>query len=95
MERFDLQSNVRGDSGKGVARKLREDGRLPAVLYGRREAPLGLSLSETDVRNILRKHPDSAIPPRAAFSTSISSALRSTSRFAWKCTSRCAVHRPV
>jgi large subunit ribosomal protein L25 len=61
MERFDLQSSVRDGSGKGVARKLREDGRLPAVLYGRREAPLGLSLSETAVRNILRKHPDSAI----------------------------------
>jgi large subunit ribosomal protein L25 len=61
MERFELQSNVRSDAGKGVARKLRVEGRLPAVLYGRREAPMGLSLSEVDVRNILRKHPDSAI----------------------------------
>jgi len=61
MERFELQSNVRGGAGKGVARKLREEGRLPAVLYGRREAPVGLSLAEMDVRNILRKHPDSAI----------------------------------
>ncbi len=61
MERFELQSNVRGGAGKGVARKLREEGRLPAVLYGRREAPVGLSVAEMDVRNILRKHPDSAI----------------------------------
>ena len=61
MERFELQSNVRSDAGKGVARKLRVEGRLPAVLYGRREAPMGLSLAEVDVRNILRKHPDSAI----------------------------------
>jgi large subunit ribosomal protein L25 len=61
MERFELQSSVRGDSGKGVARKLRGEGKLPAILYGRREAPMGLALSETDVRNILRKHPDSAI----------------------------------
>jgi large subunit ribosomal protein L25 len=61
MERFELQSNVRDGAGKGVARKLREEGRLPAVLYGRREAPVGLSLAEMDVRNILRKHPDSAI----------------------------------
>lgn len=36
-------------------------GRLPAVLYGRKETPLGLSLDAVDVRNILRKHPDSAI----------------------------------
>lgn len=61
MERFELQSNVRSDAGKGVARKLRVEGRLPAVLYGRSEAPVGLSVSEVDVRNILRKHPDSAI----------------------------------
>lgn len=61
MERFALQSEVRDGSGKGVARKLRMAGRLPAVLYGRKEAPAGLSLGEVDVRNILRKHADSAI----------------------------------
>ncbi len=61
MERFELQSSVRGDAGKGVARKLRFEGKLPAILYGRREAPMGLAVSEVDVRNILRKHPDSAI----------------------------------
>ncbi|HXV14258.1 MAG TPA: 50S ribosomal protein L25, partial [Candidatus Krumholzibacteria bacterium] len=61
MERFELQSNVRADAGKGVARKLRGEGRLPAVLYGRKEAPMGISLAEVDVRNILRKHPESAI----------------------------------
>jgi len=61
MERFVLQSEVRDGAGKGVARKLRMTGRLPAVLYGRKEAPVGLSLAEVDVRNILRKHHDSAI----------------------------------
>ncbi len=61
MERYELQSSVRADQGKGVARKLRGEGRLPAVLYGRKEAPMGLSVAEVDVRNILRKHPDSAI----------------------------------
>ncbi len=61
MERFALQSEIREGSGKGVARKLRMAGRLPAVLYGRKEAPVGLSVSEVDVRNILRKHPESAI----------------------------------
>jgi large subunit ribosomal protein L25 len=61
MERFALQSELRGDAGKGVARKLRMAGRLPAVLYGHKEQPVGLSVSEVDIRNILRKHPDSAI----------------------------------
>ncbi len=61
MERFTLQSETREGAGKGVARKLRMAGRLPAVLYGRKEAPVGLSLAEVDMRNILRQHPDSAI----------------------------------
>ncbi|HET6349925.1 MAG TPA: 50S ribosomal protein L25 [Candidatus Krumholzibacteria bacterium] len=61
MERFQLQSEPRDGAGKGVARKLRMQGRLPAVLYGRADAPMGLSLSEVDVKGILRKHPDSAI----------------------------------
>lgn len=61
MERFALQSEPRNDAGKGAARKLRKAGRLPAVLYGRDDAPLGLSVSEVDIRNILRRHPDSAL----------------------------------
>lgn len=61
MERFALQSESRDGAGKGVARKLRMAGRLPAVLYGRKEAPVALSLDEVEVRGILRKHPDSAI----------------------------------
>lgn len=61
MERFQLQSETRDGVGKGFARKLRGGGRLPAVLYGRKESPVGLSLNEVDVRNILRKHPESAI----------------------------------
>ncbi|HEX5131374.1 MAG TPA: 50S ribosomal protein L25 [Candidatus Krumholzibacteria bacterium] len=61
MERFQLNSEFRGDGGKGVARKLRMAGRLPAVLYGRKENPVGLSVDEVDIKNILRKHPESAI----------------------------------
>jgi large subunit ribosomal protein L25 len=61
MERFQLQSEPRDSAGKGVARRLRTRGRLPAILYGLRENPVGLSLSEVEVRNILRKHSDSAI----------------------------------
>lgn len=61
MERFQLQSEPRDGAGKGVARKLRMQGRLPAVLYGRKDAPVGLSLNEVEMKGILRKHPDSAI----------------------------------
>lgn len=61
MERFQLQSEPRDGAGKGVSRKLRMKGRLPAVLYGRRDDPMGLSVSEVEMKGILRKHPDSPI----------------------------------
>ena len=61
MERYQLQSEPREGAGKGVARKLRMAGRLPAVLYGRNDEPMGLSVSEIEMKGILRKHADSAI----------------------------------
>lgn len=61
MERYQLQSEPRDGAGKGVARKLRMSGRLPAVLYGRNDAPVGLSVSEVEMKGILRKHAESAI----------------------------------
>jgi len=61
MERFQLQSEPRDGAGKGVARKLRMQGRLPAILYGRNDSPMGLSVSEVEVKGILRKHPDSPL----------------------------------
>src|SRR5262245_6936212 len=80
MERFELQSSVRDDAGKGVARKLRGAGRRPAVLYGRKEEPLGITLSETDVRNILRKHPESAILDLTVDGKSMNAIIRDVQR---------------
>lgn len=39
-----LAVELRNESGKGVARKLRAAGRIPAVLYGHGKEPLALSL---------------------------------------------------
>ena len=61
MERFQLQSEPREGVGKGVARQLRMKGRLPAVLYGRRDEPVALSVNEVEMKGILRKHSESAI----------------------------------
>jgi len=61
METFKLNSTVRVSSGKGAARKLRATGMLPAVLYGQKENPMEISISEMDLRRILQKHRDSAI----------------------------------
>jgi large subunit ribosomal protein L25 len=61
MENFKLTTTQRSDVGKGVARRMRAVGRVPAILYGHKEAPMGLSAPEKDLRAILHEHPDSAI----------------------------------
>jgi large subunit ribosomal protein L25 len=61
MENFKITSAVRKDSGKGAARRIRAEGRLPAVLYGRNETPVELAIGEADMRAILHAHPESAI----------------------------------
>jgi large subunit ribosomal protein L25 len=44
MEFAKVSAEVRQETGKGFARRTRAAGRVPAVLYGRREQPLSLSL---------------------------------------------------
>lgn len=39
MERFQLQAEAREETGKGVARRLRREGRIPGVVYGRDRQP--------------------------------------------------------
>jgi large subunit ribosomal protein L25 len=61
MENYKLNSETRNGTGKGVARKLRAEGRIPAVLYGQKEQALGLSLIELEIQKVLHAHPESAI----------------------------------
>ncbi len=49
MAKSKLQAALRQDSGKGVARKLRGTGRVPAVLYGHGEQPRALSVNAHDL----------------------------------------------
>ncbi|MGP5090539.1 50S ribosomal protein L25/general stress protein Ctc [Brachybacterium tyrofermentans] len=49
-----LNVELREDFGKGAARRLRVDGRIPAVLYGHGEAPLHLSLPGHETALIAR-----------------------------------------
>jgi large subunit ribosomal protein L25 len=61
MEILKLESEVRTGSGKGFSRKLRSSGRIPAILYGRKETPLNLELDEVAIRTALHQHPESAV----------------------------------
>jgi large subunit ribosomal protein L25 len=53
MQRVDLDVNVRREAGKGVARKLRRQGKLPAVLY-RAGTSVLLSVDEKTVGKLLQ-----------------------------------------
>nr|WP_136249712.1 50S ribosomal protein L25/general stress protein Ctc [Ningiella ruwaisensis] len=46
---FNLDASVRTDLGKGASRRLRHEGKVPAILYGGNEAPLSLTLDHNKV----------------------------------------------
>lgn len=48
-----LTAKVRTTSGKGVARKLRADGLIPAVLYGKGQGNVNLTVSPRELRRAM------------------------------------------
>lgn len=46
---IELKAAHRSRAGKGAARAVRREGRVPAVIYGGKEAPLAISLAEGEV----------------------------------------------
>lgn len=50
-----LKAEKRESTGKGVARKLRAAGRLPAVVYGQGEAATHLTLDAADTRYLFER----------------------------------------
>jgi large subunit ribosomal protein L25 len=61
MESLKLISEYRASSGKGVSRRLRAQGRVPAVLYGHSDEPVKISIDEQDFRRVLRVQGETAI----------------------------------
>lgn len=57
MELFELKANIRDNTGKGVARKLRLNERIPAVLYGPKTEPITLTVESKMIENAF-KHSD-------------------------------------
>lgn len=53
MEQRELWVKVRNNTGKGVARKLRGEGLIPAVFYGHKSEPIALSLNPTELKKII------------------------------------------
>lgn len=54
MEQVLIKADTRNATGKGIARKLRREGRIPAVLYGRNVDPVSITVSTKDWEKITR-----------------------------------------
>ncbi|OGQ22661.1 MAG: hypothetical protein A3I05_03815 [Deltaproteobacteria bacterium RIFCSPLOWO2_02_FULL_44_10] len=57
MERLVLEATTRA-VGKGVARKIRAAGNIPAVLYGRKNEPVALSVHGRAFEKVTKASPD-------------------------------------
>jgi large subunit ribosomal protein L25 len=53
MEAVNLTAASRNSTGKGTARSLRRDGKVPAVIYGHGRDPLALSVEQIAVNKLL------------------------------------------
>jgi len=50
-----LAAELRSETGKGAARKLRAAGRVPAVIYGHNREPQGLSVNARELSRLLER----------------------------------------
>jgi large subunit ribosomal protein L25 len=55
MAMLSLKGARRSEVGKGVARKLRVDGRIPAVYYGRGEEPIPLVVGLRELEDVIHR----------------------------------------
>lgn len=50
---FEIEAQVRHDAGKGASRRLRREGKIPAIIYGGDKAPQNLMLAHNPVMHSL------------------------------------------
>jgi large subunit ribosomal protein L25 len=55
-ENATLKAALRTETGKGAMRRMRRDGRIPAVVYGRGEETRSLSLDAHDFEMLVKNH---------------------------------------
>lgn len=61
MSQINVSAEKRDSAGKGVARKLRAQGRIPGVLYGRDSSPVLFSIEEKSMAAQMKEHGLNAI----------------------------------
>src|SRR5678815_611738 len=53
MATASLNASIRNDRGTGVARKLRQSGNVPAIIYGHGREPQSLAINTREVERLL------------------------------------------
>ena len=53
MDTMQLSSEIRDETGKGAARRLRNSGKLPAILYGAKTDPIMLAMDYSELKKTL------------------------------------------
>src|SRR5438067_11602951 len=53
MATANLNAKPRSDRGTGVARKLRQSGQIPAIIYGHTRAPQSLAIDTRELEKLL------------------------------------------
>jgi large subunit ribosomal protein L25 len=56
MASYDLNAQKRDTTGKSAARRLRTEGQVPCIAYGRKEEPVKLSVGARDLWDIMAHH---------------------------------------
>jgi len=53
-ENFVVNAESRADQGKGASRRLRREGKVPAIVYGGKDSPISLTISHNEMWKHLR-----------------------------------------
>lgn len=56
MDRVSLEANIRQETGKTGARRVRKGGRIPAIVYGRGRTSLAVAVASRTLRETLHTH---------------------------------------
>ena len=49
MNQFEIDAEIRNDRGKGASRRLRRNGKIPAIVYGARKDPVAIQLGHNEL----------------------------------------------
>ena len=75
-DQISLSADVRTEAGKKIAKHLRRQGRLPAVVYGERDASIACSVDQRELTDLLHDHGRNAIIALAAGDKSQSTIIK-------------------